>query len=108
MYFPLLAQAINAAQAQQIVDIVKLGLRGNTFVDAMPIMAVGDVMAYVRNIAFESIKDEGLCLHPTKHVPQSFSFWLLLSQCLGIFQEQASFAFYCNGRNIASISYLIS
>ncbi len=55
--YDIVLKASNAGQAQQIVDIVKLGLRGNTFVDAMPIMAVGDVMAYVRNIAFESIKD---------------------------------------------------
>jgi hypothetical protein len=43
-------------QAQQIVDIVKLGLRGNTFVDAMPIMAIGDVMAYMRGQVRDAIQ----------------------------------------------------
>ena len=43
-------------QAQQIVDIVKLGLRGNEFVDAMPIMAIGDVMAHMRGQVREAIK----------------------------------------------------
>ena len=43
-------------QAQQIVDIVKLGLRSNEFVDAMPIMAIGDVMAHMRGQVREAIK----------------------------------------------------
>lgn len=55
--YDIVLKASDAEQAQQIVDIVKLGLRGNTFVDAMPIIAVGDVMAYVRHLAFEAIKN---------------------------------------------------
>jgi|GEM_PF-3190116 len=43
-------------QAQQIVDIVKLGLRGSEFVDAMPIMAIGDVMAHMRIQVRDAIK----------------------------------------------------
>ncbi len=46
----------NHAQSQQIVDIMKLGLRGNEFVDAMPIMALGDVMAYMRQQVRQAIK----------------------------------------------------
>jgi SAM-dependent MidA family methyltransferase len=49
-------KASDHKQAQQIVDIVTLGIRGNEFVDAMPIMAVGDVMAYMRNEVRKSIK----------------------------------------------------
>lgn len=47
--YDVVLTASDAKQAQTIVNIVKLGLRGNEFVDAMPIMAVGDVMAYVRD-----------------------------------------------------------
>jgi SAM-dependent MidA family methyltransferase len=49
-------KASDHKQAQQIVDIVKLGIRGNEFVDAMPIMAIGDVMAYMRNEVRKAIK----------------------------------------------------
>jgi len=49
-------KASDHKQAQQIVDIVKLGLRSNEFVDAMPIMAVGDVMAYMRIQVRDAVK----------------------------------------------------
>jgi len=44
-------------QAERIIDIVKIGIRGNEFVDAMPIMAIGDVMAYMREQVRKSIKE---------------------------------------------------
>lgn len=44
-------------QSQRIVNIVKTGIRGNEFVDAMPIMAIGDVMAYMRDQVRKSIKE---------------------------------------------------
>ena len=55
LYEAVLA-ASDHKQAQQIVDIVKLGIRGDEFIDAMPIMAIGDVMAYMRNEVRKSIK----------------------------------------------------
>lgn len=54
--FEVVLKASDHKQAQQIVDIVKLGLRGHETVDAMPIMAVGDVMAYMRIQVRNAIK----------------------------------------------------
>jgi hypothetical protein len=54
--YEVVLKASDHKQAQQIVDIVKLGLRSNQTVDAMPIMAVGDVMAYMRIQARDAIK----------------------------------------------------
>lgn len=52
----MLVPVCGQAQADQIVDTIRLGQRGETIVDCLPLMAVGETMAMMRNEVHQSIR----------------------------------------------------
>ena len=52
----MLVPVCGQAQANQIIDTIRLGQRGETIVDCLPLMAVGETMAMMRNEVRQSIK----------------------------------------------------
>jgi len=54
--YNMLVPVCGHAQADQIIDTIRLGQRGETIVDCLPLMAVGETMAMMRNEVRKAIK----------------------------------------------------
>ena len=52
----MLVPVCGHAQANQIIDTIRLGQRGETIVDCLPLMAVGETMAMMRGEVRKAIK----------------------------------------------------